>query len=146
MLVTGYYNHTFPTINGIRGTLCSYYPFLGENDYSEHDKVNVKLLGFPEVLNRFGYDTALFTYFDDFYTPNSEHIINMRQLLAECGFKTLYMGPDIQRHLLGVRIPMKTSTDSEGKPSSDSAAKRPGVGAKRRWSFFPTPSGRFGQL
>jgi hypothetical protein len=101
MNVAGYYNHTFPTINGIRGQLCSYYPFLGETDYSNQGLVNIKLRGLPEILNQKGYETVFFSYFADVYSPNPNHEINIKKLLQECGFSSLRMARDIQKSLVG---------------------------------------------
>ncbi len=102
MSVKGYFNHTFPTVNGWRGQLCSFYPVLSEKDHSELDRVNYRLLGLPHVLNQRGYETAFFTYSPARYTPFIGHTLNITALMRECGFSNLYMAEDIQRRLLGL--------------------------------------------
>jgi len=102
MSVKGYFNHTFPTINGLRGQLCSLYPILGEEDHSQHERVNYRLLGLPHVLNRIGYETAFFTYSPARYAPVMGHTLNIAALMRACGFSELYMAEDIQRRLLGL--------------------------------------------
>ncbi|MDM8553853.1 sulfatase-like hydrolase/transferase [Desulfococcaceae bacterium HSG7] len=108
MSINGYFNHTYPTMNGLRGQLCSFYPVLGEGDYAQQERVNYKLLGLPHVLNRQGYETVFFTYSRRLYKPVSRKlykpvlglVMNVEVLMKECGFKHLYMAEDIQHRLL----------------------------------------------
>ncbi len=62
MVVDNYFSHTAATYRGLRGQLCSIYPFYGgvggwfEPDF---EPPKVRLLGLPTMLQRDGYDTVL---------------------------------------------------------------------------------------
>jgi phosphoglycerol transferase MdoB-like AlkP superfamily enzyme len=103
MVVHGYYNHTFPTICGLRGQLCSFYPTLSEFMHSEHNLVNIKLLGLPHVLNDYGYKTVFFSYSPALPSVMTSYTTNMKKLMEECGFSELLMAEDIQKSLLGLK-------------------------------------------
>jgi len=99
-VVDGYYNHTFPTISGIRGQLCSFYPVLGENEHAEKEGIALKLYCLPHVLNRHNYSTSFFFYSPAMYTPFS-NTLNMKKLIEACGFDKVYIAEDIQKQLTG---------------------------------------------
>jgi lipoteichoic acid synthase len=100
-IIDGYYNHTFPTISGIRGQLCSFYPVLGENEHAEQEGIALKLFCLPHVLNRNDYSTYFFFYSPALYTPFS-NTLNMKKLIETCGFNKVYTADDIQKQLTGV--------------------------------------------
>lgn len=99
-VIDGYYNHTFPTISGIRGQLCSFYPVLGENEHAEKEGIALKLFCLPHVLNRHNYSTSFFFYSPAMYTPFS-NTLNMKKLIEACGFDKVYIAEDIQKQLTG---------------------------------------------
>jgi len=100
-VIDGYYNHTFPTISGIRGQLCSFYPVLGENEHAEQEGIALKLFCLPHVLNRHHYSTFFFFYSPALYKPLSA-TLNMRKLIEACGFNKVYVAEDIQKQLTGL--------------------------------------------
>lgn len=102
MVVEGYYNHTFPTINGLRGQLCSFYPVLGEYDYAKQGQADIKLYCLPHVLNKKNYSTAFFMYSPAVYSPMSDYTINIKKLMQACGFERVFMAEEIQKRLTGL--------------------------------------------
>ena len=100
-IIDGYYNHTFPTISGIRGQLCSFYPVLGENEHAEQEGIALKLFCLPHILNRNNYSTYFFFYSPALYTPFS-NTLNMKKLIEACGFSKVYTAEDIQKQLTGL--------------------------------------------
>jgi phosphoglycerol transferase MdoB-like AlkP superfamily enzyme len=101
MIVDGYYNHTFPTISGIRGQLCSFYPVLGENEYAEQEGIALKLFCLPHVLNRNNYSTYFFSSSPALITPFS-NTLNLKRLVEACGFSKVYVAEDIHKRLSGL--------------------------------------------
>ncbi len=100
VIIEDYYNHTFPTISGIRGQLCSFYPTLGEIEHSEEEGMAIKLYCLPHVLNRHGYSTSFFLYSQALYKPLA-YTINMKKLIEACGFANVYTAEDILTRLAG---------------------------------------------
>ena len=65
MTLKSYYNHAFPTVNGLRGQLCSVFPTFG-NAYFRNMKVKYqnKIANncLPKILNKEGYDSIYMSY------------------------------------------------------------------------------------
>lgn len=106
MIIDGYYNHTFPTISGLRGQLCSFYPVLGENEHAEQEGIAIKLFCMPHVLNRNDYSTYFFYYHAPMYQHRAETpTVNIKKLMEACGFSTVYTARDIKKRLTGLDTP-----------------------------------------
>lgn len=64
MRVDRYFNHTFPTIRGVRGQLCSTFPaYITEDWEAAGGKLNAsRMRCLPHVLREAGYDTVYLSY------------------------------------------------------------------------------------
>ena len=92
LLVTGYYNHAFPTIPALSGTLCSIFPRYSHTDW---DRAKFKLRQaslhcLPHMLSRAGYETTYFGYSH----PNETYF---KTQMADFGFTHSYFYDEITR-------------------------------------------------
>ncbi len=89
MIVTDYYNHTYPTIPGLQGQMASFYPPFNWYDWdltSDEIKLN-KLLSIVNVLDNKGYRTVYLTHSTEFDTFLKPHILAL-------GFDKTYFEED----------------------------------------------------
>ncbi len=89
MVVTDYYNHTYPTIPGLQGQMASFYPPFNWYDWditSDNIRIN-KLLSIVNVLNKRGYKTVYLTHSTEFDTFLKPHILAL-------GFDKTYFEED----------------------------------------------------
>jgi lipoteichoic acid synthase len=91
-----YFNHATPTVNALRGTLCSYFPIFGHGYWRKNPPEKIKnenLLCFPEILSERGYGTYYFNHYDPDYTDS----LNQMRLL---GFSRQFYRDDISQKFL----------------------------------------------
>jgi len=103
--VKNYTNHTFPTIRGIYGQLCSLYPDFRVksivDNYNTYKFYNKKCL--PSYLNEYGYNTIYFNH-------GNKKRQEIGRLAKSYGFKKMFFNLDLEKLL---KEKPKASLDSD---------------------------------
>ena len=103
MLVTDYYNHAFPTLNGLRGQLCSSFSNLGSfpgSNIRMVDQLNDKSFQYclPTLLSNSGYDTTYLTH-------SARNKFEIQQLIKQLNFDKTFFNFDTAQTLLKLNNP-----------------------------------------
>ena len=97
MVVDNYFSHTAATYRGLRGQLCSMYPFYGGVGAwfdPGFEPPTTRLLGLPHLLNQAGYDTMLLG-------ANTIELARMNIQAESVGFARSMLRNQINGDLLG---------------------------------------------
>jgi phosphoglycerol transferase MdoB-like AlkP superfamily enzyme len=90
-VVHDYYNHTTPTINGLKGQLCSFYGVFYGKEYENHSRPSLEnVRSIVHILNEYDYNTIYLS------PENTGYNISIRKIMEELGFNDILLKEDLE--------------------------------------------------